>query len=138
MALDHSGMLYLWGMGSFGSFKQPEPITSIPKRAIDGQVGSQMGAVVDEEGRIWVWGENRKGELGVGDCSKRNNPYPLALLGNKAIKSVSVGANFAVAIGSENQKMDAETADKNNSLVTEQLESQSEQLSNHQPAPRHH
>ena len=74
----------MWGTGAFGTYLSPEMITSIPKRIVHGDIGSSMGAVVDEEGRIWIWGENRKGELGVGDYSIRNNPYPLALLTGKS------------------------------------------------------
>lgn len=70
-----------------------------------------MGAVVDEEGRIWLWGDNRKGELGVGDCSSRANPYPLSLLNGKAVSSISIGANFAMAIGKETQARDVDEDD---------------------------
>lgn len=42
-----------------------------------------MGALIDNKGMVWVWGENKKGELGVGDYSSRSNPYPLANLKGK-------------------------------------------------------
>jgi alpha-tubulin suppressor-like RCC1 family protein len=44
-----------------------------------------MAACIDDKGMVWVWGENKKGELGVGDYSSRSNPYPLANLKGKCI-----------------------------------------------------
>jgi alpha-tubulin suppressor-like RCC1 family protein len=50
-----------------------------------------MGAAIDNQGLVWVWGENKKGELGVGDYSARVHPYPLINLKGKSIQSVSIG-----------------------------------------------
>ena len=47
---------------------------------------------------VWVFGENSKGELGVGDYSLRNRPYPLVNLKDAKVQSVSVGGNFCFAV----------------------------------------
>jgi alpha-tubulin suppressor-like RCC1 family protein len=70
-----------------------------------------MGAALDEEGRIWLWGENRKGELGFVDLSSRTSPYPLSLLGGKVVSAISIGANFAIAIGMETYVKDIDEED---------------------------
>ena len=44
-----------------------------------------MGAAIDNTGMVWVWGDNKKGELGVGDYSVRLHPYPLANLNGKPV-----------------------------------------------------
>jgi alpha-tubulin suppressor-like RCC1 family protein len=48
---------------------------------------------------VWVWGENKKGELGVGDYSSRIHPYPLVNLKGKEVKSIAVGKYFTIALG---------------------------------------
>lgn len=39
-----------------------------------------MGAIIDKDNMVWVFGSNLKGELGVGDYGKRIHPYPLVNL----------------------------------------------------------
>lgn len=56
-------------------------------------------------------GENRKGELGFGDLSSRTSPYPLSLLGGKVVSAISIGANFAIAIGMETYVKDIDEED---------------------------
>lgn len=58
-----------------------------------------MGAVIDSTGMIWVWGDNKKGELGVGDYSARVHPYPLVNLKGKSVQSLAIGNGFTVALG---------------------------------------
>jgi len=48
---------------------------------------------------VWVWGENTKGDLGVGDYSARVHPYPLVNLKGKPVDMLSVGSNFSLALG---------------------------------------
>jgi alpha-tubulin suppressor-like RCC1 family protein len=31
---------------------------------------------LDSEGIVWTWGNNSKGELGLGDFAPRSIPYP--------------------------------------------------------------
>ena len=58
-----------------------------------------MGAAIDQTGMVWVWGENKKGELGVGDYSSRVHPYTLVNLKGKVVESISIGKNFTIALG---------------------------------------
>ena len=58
-----------------------------------------MAAAIDNTGMIWVWGDNKKGELGVGDYSTRSNPYPIANLKGKFVESLAIGNNFTIALG---------------------------------------
>ena len=48
---------------------------------------------------VWVWGENKKGELGLRDNIPRENPYPLASLKGKPVSSLSLGYQFSIALG---------------------------------------
>lgn len=51
-----------------------------------------MALVRDENNMLWVWGENKKGELGVGDLADRVDPYPLFSLQGKQINNFSIGS----------------------------------------------
>ena len=46
---------------------------------------------------MWVWGQNKKGELGLGDQVPRNTPYPLVSLKGKKVTRVAIGKNFTIA-----------------------------------------
>jgi len=48
---------------------------------------------------VWVFGDNKKGELGVGDYSARVHPYPLASLKGKPVTQIAVGNGFTIAVG---------------------------------------
>lgn len=58
-----------------------------------------MGCAIDESKMVWVWGDNSKGELGVGDYSERKFPYPVVGLKGKTVNSISIGSQFTIAIG---------------------------------------
>lgn len=57
-----------------------------------GRIGQSMALVKDENSMLWVWGMNKKGELGVGDTADRVDPYPLFSLQGKPIKAFSIGS----------------------------------------------
>ena len=89
----------MWGIGVYGEYLMPVLVTSIPNLIVDGEVGRSMGAAIDNTGMVWVWGENMKGELGVGDYSSRVNPYPLVNLKGKSVESLSIGHKFTIGLG---------------------------------------
>ena len=49
------------------------------------KLGSHLGVALDEKGQVWSWGENRNGELGVGDKDRRVHPYPILSMKNKTV-----------------------------------------------------
>ena len=51
---------------------------------------------MDNEGMAWVWGENQKGELGLGDYTTRTAPFPLVGLKEKGINCIVVGHQFSI------------------------------------------
>ena len=63
-------------------------------------------ALIDHDNRIVVWGSNANGEIGVGDQKLRNHPTRLETIENKLIHQVSVGNNFAFAIGRTTSKVE--------------------------------
>jgi alpha-tubulin suppressor-like RCC1 family protein len=68
-ALSSTEDLYLWGTSSFGTVKTPDIFhigSNIGKiRSI--AIGGLFSMIVDSNGASYIWGDNEKGELGVGD-----------------------------------------------------------------------
>jgi alpha-tubulin suppressor-like RCC1 family protein len=61
--------LYIWGSGSFGELLKPKKyVLSIAIRdvAIRGFFGVAIGHTSKNENRIYCWGNNTFGELGLG------------------------------------------------------------------------
>ena len=44
--------------------------------------------VMDADNMAWVWGANSKGELGLGDYTTRQAPFPLVGLQEKGITQI--------------------------------------------------
>jgi alpha-tubulin suppressor-like RCC1 family protein len=97
--LSSDGHIFHWGFGILGHSFVPQNITSIPNKIVDIQIGRAMGSAIDESQMVWVWGDNSKGELGVGDYSERKFPYPVVGLKGKSVKSISIGSKFSIVIG---------------------------------------
>ena len=76
-AIDFSGNLYIWGSGSFGQFIRPQKyVLSVPIRdlAIRGFFGLAIGHNSRDENRVYTWGNNTFGELGVGNYDAAKEP----------------------------------------------------------------
>lgn len=61
-------------------------------------IGKYSYAAVDENKVVWVWGENKNGQLGLNDYTDRQTPYPITSLKEKVISEVCFGRDFAVAV----------------------------------------
>jgi hypothetical protein len=99
-AVTDDGALFIWGTSILGQFEKPEKIKWIPKSVVYISIGTDVAGWIDSSGLIWAWGKNENGELGVGDCSKKETPYPVMALKTKRVTSLSWGGSFYVAIGS--------------------------------------
>ena len=85
------GDLFIWGSGTIGDYSAPYRVSGMPGRAISCQISKSHICVMDNEGMAWVWGENQKGELGLGDYTTRTAPFPLVGLKEKGINCIVVG-----------------------------------------------
>lgn len=69
-AIDEFGNMYIWGSGSFGELLKPKKIIlSVPIKdiSIRGFFGLAIGETSRYENRIYTWGNNTFGELGLGN-----------------------------------------------------------------------
>mmetsp|Transcript_46768 Transcript_46768/g.125031 ORF Transcript_46768/g.125031 Transcript_46768/m.125031 type:complete len:223 (+) Transcript_46768:1257-1925(+) len=78
---------------------QPEPRgLDLPRRVLEVQAGGYHSAARTEDGRLWLWGSNDRGQLGHGPGAKSvTAPRPLEGLGARA-SAVSLGGFHSAAI----------------------------------------
>jgi len=81
---------------------QPEPRgLDLPCRVLEVQAGGHHSAVLTEDGRLWLWGSNDRGQLGHGpDAKLVNAPRPLEGFGGPGTRAsaVSLGGFHSAAI----------------------------------------
>lgn len=53
---------------------------------------------LDSSGMVWIWGKNKKAELGLGDCADRDVPFPLCSLKDKRVCQVFAGKSYTIGI----------------------------------------
>ena len=107
LAIQVDGSLWAWGANDSGQLGDPALGTNslTPKRiglATNWKVvyaGPTSSYALDRDGRMWAWGANNFGQLGLGDTASRTVPAPLA----RGLKwsSVSAGASHTLAIGTD-------------------------------------
>lgn len=91
-ALDNTGKLYSWGGGNFSgqlgngssvSSKTPMCISDIDgselkeKKIVNVILNYYVSIALDENGKVYVWGDNSKGQLGIGNTE--NQMLPICL-----------------------------------------------------------
>lgn len=63
-------------------------------KVIQGGAGGVYSTyAITKDGALYAWGNNGKGQLGVGDVTARSSP--VAVVGGITFKKISVGANFS-------------------------------------------
>ncbi|MDK2124898.1 RCC1 domain-containing protein [Parachitinimonas caeni] len=95
LALDTAGQVWSWGWNHKGQLGRPEvsqadtdtpakvTFSEAPGRVISIAAGEYHSAVLFDDGSVWAWGYNVKGDLGDGTYTDRSNPRPV-LAGNAA------------------------------------------------------
>ncbi len=82
-ALSVKGVLYTWGINCYGQLgladvvnrSTPEVVKALNGiKIIDIAVGSAQSVCLAEDGTVYVWGYNGRGELGLGDQTDRMLP----------------------------------------------------------------
>ena len=111
MAIKKTGELFAWGANSEGqlgdgktnSLLQPTKIEFTPAGAeaplgwIKVACGDAHTIGIDKDGSMHVWGDNRKGQLGIGDLTITQKLLPTQV-GTKKWSLVAAGSNHSVAI----------------------------------------
>jgi alpha-tubulin suppressor-like RCC1 family protein len=109
MAIDLRGRAWGWGLGSNGrigdntitSRRTPVSVAGAVKTFCKIAAGFDYSLGIDKNGRIWSWGGNGNGQLGIGDYASKNTPVSIFNTATKTFCEVFTGyngANFSTAI----------------------------------------
>lgn len=120
LALDSGGIIWAWGGNAFGQLglgdgaigsNQYSPIKLLDNTGSGFtnsgfqviSAGTSHVLAIDNNGSIWVWGNNGKGQFGVGNTISNGAPqklpdYPESGFTNQGIKMVAAGNGFSLAI----------------------------------------
>ena len=117
MVLDNEGKIYTWGGNWYGQLgngtdieysNEPICISDIPENVLNGKniVEIQNGMVLDNEGKVYTWGENDCGQLGNGtDIEYSNEPICISDLNNdlkgKNIVKIQNDDSYMIALDSK-------------------------------------
>lgn len=104
-ALRNDGSLWVWGDNRFGQLgfgesiaQAPAPtrLTSLPARIVDFSSRSMHSMALTSDGAVWIWGDNRYGQIGNG--SKKTVWTPQRVADLTDITAVAAGAGHSLAL----------------------------------------
>lgn len=102
--IDMAGAAWAWGYNATGQLGDNTVLSkSSPIAVLGGHVFTQIAAggtssaiALDSTGAAWTWGDNSSGQLGDGTITSRSTP--VAVLGGKTFKYITMGGSFCIAI----------------------------------------
>ncbi|WAS89456.1 MULTISPECIES: RCC1 domain-containing protein [unclassified Corallococcus] len=105
LALDMTGNVWVWGqngngqagLGSIGGTllvpTRVGTLSGIQSISANGNFSLALGT----DGRLWAWGQNTSGQIGIGLISAAE-PIPSEVLGLPAVRAMAAGVNHALAL----------------------------------------
>lgn len=109
IALSTEGKLYTWGSNAYGQLgfdtvdylSKPKEIPfSFPQKIVSVAAGNSFSLALTENGEVYAWGINEKGQLGASHESLKNTykPQPITVLSGRGITSIYAGNTTGAAI----------------------------------------
>ncbi|MZP28345.1 hypothetical protein GTO91_01240 [Heliobacterium undosum] len=116
MALSETGKVYTWGSNFFGEIGDGGPVaykpggelieTTIPtphkvafdKKIISIATGRCASYALDEDGRLYAWGDNAVGQLGIANKEVFNSSTPLRVAIPQKVTKIDSGYFHALAL----------------------------------------
>jgi alpha-tubulin suppressor-like RCC1 family protein len=65
--------------------------------------GREHTVAVSTNGNLWVWGDNKAGQLGIGTIIQSNKPVPVSLLDEHEVKMAACGREHTVCVTATNE-----------------------------------
>lgn len=104
-AITEDGYLYTWGSNDKGqlgdgtttSSRVPVLIPLDGKKAVSVSAGTEFTAAITEDGSLYMWGANDRGQLGDGSTTNSSTPRLIDIDGKK-VRAVSLGYLHTAAI----------------------------------------
>jgi|EP00942_MAST-04A_sp_MAST-4A-sp1_P001101 alpha-tubulin suppressor-like RCC1 family protein len=121
VALDEHGGVWTWGKGEYGrlgngevgNVPTPEPVElfeEIPVKFVNS--GEHHSCAIDDEGQVWLWGRNERGQLGIGGGLTMDmyciESFPTELAANEDEHEVNELDGVYVGCGTTNSIMIAD------------------------------
>ena len=106
--LKGDGTVWSWGYNGSGELgRETAAQTDTEPGIIPGLSGIQQlsagpnfALALDDKGKVWSWGGNRNGQLGLGDTENRAVPEPIAAI-DKRVISISAGSDHGAAVAQD-------------------------------------
>ena len=115
LALMKDGKIYSWGWNERGQLGlsdkedrlSPSLVTALEDKSIT-KLSTQdfdkhHSLAMDSEGRVYSWGQNNHGQLGLGDKEDRLSPEEIEFFSDKSIIQISLGKFHSLALDNEGQ-----------------------------------
>jgi alpha-tubulin suppressor-like RCC1 family protein len=107
LALDNQGRLWAWGNNQYGQLgdgsttRRLSPV-QVDLTSLNGSTvvavsaGGFYSLVLDDQGRLWAWGRNDRGQLGDGSDTNRLSPVQvdMSMMKNSKVKETGMKKHF--------------------------------------------
>jgi alpha-tubulin suppressor-like RCC1 family protein len=105
LAIEKNGQVWAWGTNTSGQLANNYIASVLTPVSVAGAVktfcqisgGSSHSAALDKNGKIWTWGRNDVGQLGIGSTRDYFNT-PVSIYGNKTFCKIQVSVTNSAAI----------------------------------------
>lgn len=87
------------GSGDYNDHLEPVEVVGL-RNVIAAALGSYHALALDSDGQVWVWGENYRGQTGLGRSS-HGSALPVRLSMVSEITAVAAGENFSLAVADD-------------------------------------
>ena len=111
LALGADGRVWAWGYNEYGQLgdgsgmNQTEPVeVALPEDVSIDRISAAAGhfsLALSDDGRIWAWGLNDSGQLGVGSTITQRVPVEVVAPEGVAFTDISAGYDFSLALSDD-------------------------------------
>ena len=74
-------------------------VETLSSRILQVSMSKHIGCALDQSGFVWCWGQNKDGELGIGDNDSHELPAPVLALKGQKISQISTGGQSVICLG---------------------------------------